>query len=199
MSDLNRVREALRASMTAWASVEVRGDQARVQPVPHLETLMPLLDQLDPHWSVGWRCAGTQPFVVSARLGVLGFVREGLASGPTLEDAKQAALAEVARMYGVFPSGEGQWVEYDAEEGANTAELEAEAAAAVPLPMSALPPEPPRDPQMEKARRHIEDLIEQLKAAGKGGEAARVLLRGYGDTLEESREIYKELQSILRS
>lgn len=199
MSDLNRVREALRASMTAWASVEVRGDQARVQPVPQLETLMPLLDHLDPHWSISWRCAGTQPFVVSARLSLLGLVREGLASGPTLEDAKQAALAEVARMYGVVPTGEGQWVEYDPEEGANTAELEAEATAAAPVALSALPPEPPRDPQMEKARRHIEELIEQIKAAGKGGEAARVLLRGYGETLEESRALYKELQGILKA
>ena len=63
--------------------------------------------------------------------------------------------------------------------------------------VSALPPEPPRDPQMEKARRHIDDLLEQLKAAGKGGEATRILMRGYGETVDESRALYKQLKAIL--
>ena len=198
MSDPDRIREALRASMTAWASVEVRGDQARVLPAPDLDTLGELLERLDPGWSLGWACDGVQPFVVRARLSVLGASREGLASAPTLPDAKLAALAEAARAFGVAPSGEGQWVEYDPEEGANTADLESDAESQPARPAPALPPEPPRDPQLEKARRHIEDLLEQLRAAGKGGAAARVLMRGYGETLEDSRAIYKELQAILK-
>jgi hypothetical protein len=138
--------------------------------------------------------------VVRARLNVLGGVREGLAGGHTLQDAKLRALADAARYFGVPLPTEPQWVEYDPEDGPNTADLDAEAEgaaapAARPAPRA---PEPPRDPQMEKARRHIEDLIEQLKAAGKGGEGARVLLRGYGETVEESRAIYKELQAILK-
>ncbi len=197
MSDLDRVREALRASMTAWATLELRGDQARVTPAPDLDLLATHLERVDSNWGIQWACDSVQPFVVRARLSVGGLSREGLASAPTLQDAKLAALAEAARVYGVSPATEGTWVEYDPDEGPNTADLDAEAEPAPPPP-SKLPPEPPRDPQMEKARRHIEDLLEQLKAAGKAGEAARILMRGYGETLEESRAIYKELQAILK-
>lgn len=202
MADLDRVREALRASMTAWATLEVRGDQARVIPAPDLDALVAHLEQADPGWSVGWSCDATSPYVVRARLDAGGVSREGLGSGPGLHDARLAALADAARLYGLGAGSEGRWVEYDPEDGPNTAELDAElgdeADAPAPTRPGALPPEPPRDPQMDKARRHIEDLIEQLKAAGKSGAATRVLLRGYGETLEESRAIYKELQTILR-
>lgn len=50
---------------------------------------------------------------------------------------------------------------------------------------------------MDKARRHIDELLEQLKAAGKGGEATRILMRGYGETVDESRALYKQLKAIL--
>ena len=40
--------------------------------------------------------------------------------------------------------------------------------------------------------------MEQLPDAGKGGAAAKLLLRGYGETVEESRDIYKELQALQR-
>ncbi|GAA5534453.1 single-stranded DNA-binding protein [Deinococcus aluminii] len=200
MADLDRVREALRASLTAWAVAEVRGDQARVTLAPAPDALALHLERVDPGWSLTWACESVAPPVVRARLSVLGATREGLASGHTLQDAKLRALADAARFFGVPTPTEAQWVEYDPEEGPNTADLDAEAegAAAPAARPAARPPEPPRDPQMEKARRHIEDLLEQLKAAGKGGEATRVLLRGYGETVEESRAIYKELQAILR-
>ncbi|MEW6420824.1 MAG: single-stranded DNA-binding protein [Deinococcota bacterium] len=200
MPDLDRVREALQAAMTAWAAAEVRGDQARVTLSPAPDALAVHLERVDPGWALTWACESVSPPVVRARLSVLGAVREGLASGHTLQDAKLRALADAARFFGVALPTEAQWVEYDPEEGPNTADLVAEAeSAAPPVVHPALRrAEPPRDPQMEKARRHIEDLLEQLKAAGKGGEATRVLLRGYGETLEESRAIYKELQAILK-
>lgn len=197
MADLDRVREALRASMTAWATLEVRGDQARVTPAPDPDGLALHLERLDPQWGLTWACDSVQPPVVRARLTLLGTVREGLASAHTLQDAKLAALADAARTYGVAPAGEPTWVEYDADEGPNTTDLEADAPPPAPGARP-LPPEPPRDPQMDKARRHIEDLLEQLKVAGRGGDAARVLMRGYGETLEESRAIYKELQALLK-
>ncbi|MFC3860034.1 single-stranded DNA-binding protein [Deinococcus antarcticus] len=197
MADLDRVREALRASMTAWATLEVRGDQARVNPAPDLDSLAAHLERVDAGWGIEWACDSVQPFVVRAKLTVCGVTREGLASAPTLGDAKLAALAEVARVYGVSPASEGHWVEYDPDEGPNTTHLDEETDPPPPPP-SKLPPEPPRDPQMEKARRHIEDLLEQLKAAGKGGDAARILMRGYGETLDESRKIYKDLQTLLK-
>lgn len=198
MADLHRVRDALRASMTAWATLDLRGDQARVALAPDLDVLAPQLDLLDPTWSLTWACDSVSPPVVRARLTVHGVVREGLAAAHSLPDAKRAALADLARTYGVRPTSDPVWVEYDPEDGANTTELETDTPAPTEAPERPLPPEPPRDPQMEKARRHIEDLLEQLKVAGRGGEAARILMRGYGETLEESRAIYKELHAILR-
>ncbi|MBZ9714832.1 single-stranded DNA-binding protein [Deinococcus multiflagellatus] len=198
MAEPHRVRDALRASMTAWATLSVRGDQARVTLAPDLDVLAPQLDAIDPGWSLTWACDHPEPPIVRARLSVLGATREGLASAHTLADAKLAALAELARTYGVQPSSDPVWVEYDPEDGANTSELETETPAPRAASARPLPKEPPRDPQMDKARRHIEDLLEQLKVAGKGGDAARILMRGYGETVEESRAIYKELHALLK-
>lgn len=200
MPDPNRAREALRAAFTAWAVAEVRGDQARVTLAPDPDALALHLDSVDAGWSLGWACQSVTPPVVRARLTLDGVVREGLSGGHTLQDAKLLALADAARYFGVPTQGEPQWVEYDPDDGPNTGDLDAEMeGGAAPRPPAALPPELPRDPQMDKARRHIEELLEQLKAAGKGGAATRVLLRGYGETVEESRAIYKELQAILKS
>ncbi|BDP42667.1 hypothetical protein DAETH_26360 [Deinococcus aetherius] len=198
MADPNLIREALRATLTAWAVAEVRGDQARVTLAPDPDALASHLDPVDPAWSLSWACESVQPPVVRARLTVGGAAREGMSGGHTLGDAKLRALADAARFFGVPAPAEGQWVEYDPEDGPNTSDLDAEVGATATRRAPALPPEPPRDPQMDKARRHIEDLLEQLKAAGKGGEATRVLLRGYGETVQESRAIYKELQAILK-
>lgn len=196
---LDGVREALRGSMTAWATLEVRGDQAWVVPAPQLMALAARLDQADSGWSLTWVCDSMTPPVVRARLCAAGLEREGLATGHTLEDAKLAALAGAAQLYGVAAQVEGHWVDYDPEEGADTSLLEAEAEAEVaPAVRSSLPPEPPRDPQMDKARSHIDDLIAQIRAAGLGKQITPVLMRGYGETLEESRQIYKELQAVLR-
>ncbi|SMB88786.1 single-stranded DNA-binding protein [Deinococcus hopiensis] len=200
MADLDRAREALRASLTAWAVAEVRAGQARVTLVPAPDALALHLERVDAGWALSWACDSVTPPVVRARLTVCGVTREGLATGHTLNDARLCALADAAHFFGLPLPEEAQWVEYDPEDGANTADLDAETerAAAPSAQAVALLPEPPRDPQMDKARRHIEDLLEQLKAAGKGGDATRVLLRGYGETVEESRGIYKELQAILK-
>lgn len=196
MPDLDRVREALQNSMSTWATLEVRGDQARVVPAPDLEQLIAELDRLAPQWSLNWGCDAASPYVVRARLDVAGVSREGLAQAPTLSDAKLAALAELARLFGIS-GGEGRWVDYDPEDGPNVADLDAERELPTSPRTSALPPEPPRDPQMDKARRHIDELLEQLKAAGKGGEATRILMRGYGETVDESRALCKQLKAIL--
>ncbi|WP_102125521.1 single-stranded DNA-binding protein [Deinococcus planocerae] len=198
MADPHSIREALRAALTAWAVAEVRGDQARVTLAPDPDALAPHLDPVDESWSLGWACESAEPPVVRARLTVGGATREGLSGGHTLHDAKLRALADAARFFGVPTPAEGQWVEYDPEDGPNTSDLDAEVGETPAARSTPRLPDPPRDPQMDKARRHIEELLEQLKAAGKGGEATRVLLRGYGETVQESRAIYKELQAILK-
>ena len=189
------LRETLRGLLSAWAVAEVRGDQARVLPAPNLDALDARLSALDPQWSLSWNCDAASPPLIRARLSVGGAVREGLSGGHTLEDAKKLALADAFRYFGVASAGESPWVEYDPDDGANTAELDGAApVAATPRPL----PETPRDPQMDKARAHIDTLLEQLRNEGKGGAAMKLLLRGYGETLDESRAIYKELQALQR-
>lgn len=200
MADLTPVREAWQASMTAWATLEIRADQAHVISTPNLEVLSMHLERIDPHWHIAWACDHVEPMVVRACLHVLGVQREGLASAHSLEDAKKLALAEVAKQYGLTLPTEGHWVEYSVEDGPNIADLEAEADPP-PMPQTVnLPPELPKDPKMETAKRHIDHLIDELKAAGKGLEANKItIVKGYGETVEESREIYKELQALLKN
>ena len=125
-------------------------------------------------------------------------VREGLGQGHTLQDSRLLALADALRAFGVAPaSSEGQWVEYDPEEGANTHELEPEQPAPIPGVPAPLSSAPSPDPQLERARKHIDDLLEGLREEGLGARAARVLSsRGYGNTVEESREVYKDLKAL---
>ncbi|GAA4006315.1 hypothetical protein GCM10022631_17130 [Deinococcus rubellus] len=203
MSDATDVvREALRAALSAWAVAEVRGDQARVLPVPDLDTLAEHLSAADAAWGLTWACDAAAPPLVRARLSLGGAVREGLSGGHSLEDAKKLALADAFRYFGVSSTLEAPWVEYDPDDGPNVSEL----GGLNELPTSQprrdsprpLPPQVPLDPQLSRARAHIDTLMEQLREAGKGGEATRLLLRGYGETVDESRAIYKELQALQR-
>ncbi|WP_420594993.1 single-stranded DNA-binding protein [Deinococcus sp.] len=193
--DPTTLRENLRGLLSAWAVAEVRGDQARVLPVPDLDALDARLSVLDSQWSLSWACDAISPPLIRARLSVGGAVREGLSGGHTLEDAKKLALADAFRYFGVASAGESPWVEYDPDDGPNVSELDSAAPAA---PIARPLPAQTRDPQMDKARAHIETLLEQLRSDGKGGAAMKLLLRGYGETLDESRAIYKELQALQR-
>jgi len=201
---MTQLQGVMRDSMQSWATVQVQGDRALVLPAPDLDALYGGLERAlateEPgDWAVTYAVDHLTPPVVRASLHLGGRVREGLAQGYTLQDARLLALADAMRAYGVSPvSSEGQWVEYDAEDGANIHDLEPH----VPLPDRAappagLPPAAPRDPQLERARKHIDDLLEGLREAGLGAQVARVLARrGYGNTLEESREVYKELKAL---
>ena len=204
MPDPVTVREALRALLNAWAVTEVRGDQARVLPVPDLDALDARLSAADPTWSLSWAVESLNPPLIRARLSLGGAVREGLSGGHTFDDARKLALADAFRFYGVASTGEAPWVEYDPDDGPNVSELMAELSAgqpggaSQPGPVRPLPPQVPLDPQLSKARAHIDTLMEQLRSSGKGKEAMKLLLRGYGETVDESRAIYKELQALQR-
>ncbi|WP_293912749.1 single-stranded DNA-binding protein [Deinococcus sp.] len=204
MSDVALIREALRAALSAWAVAEVRGDQARVLPVPDLDTLDAHLSAADPTWSLSWKIESVSPPMVRAALGLGGAVREGLSGGHSFDDARKLALADAFRFYGVASAIEAPWVEYDPDDGPNVSELIGESSAGTtehaprPGPARPLPPQVPLDPQLSKARAHIDTLVEQLRDGGRGKEAMKIVLRGYGETVDESRAIYKELQALQR-
>ncbi|WP_424950596.1 single-stranded DNA-binding protein [Deinococcus sp.] len=197
------VREALRASLRDWATVQVQADRALVQPAPDLDALYAGLEQAlesggqPADWAVRYAVDSVSPWVVRATLHLGPQEREGLGQGHTLHDARLLALADAMRAYGAIPaSSEGQWVEYDADDGANIHDLEPHVAPGGEAPTPSLPPAP-SDPQLERARTHIDDLLEELRGTGQGKAAALVLARrGYGNTLEESRAVYKELKAL---
>lgn len=196
---LPQVREAVRASLRAWAVLRVQDDRALVLPAPDLDALYSALEGvLDGEWSLCYKVDHIQPLVVRARLCLGGQVREGLALGHTLHDARLLALADALRACGVVPANlEGQWVDYDPEEGANVHELEPEVVVPATQGTPPAPAAQPADPQLERARKHIDELLDGLREAGMGAQVARVLARrGYGNTLEESREVYKELKAL---
>ncbi len=197
-ADLEAARDLLHREGPHWAVIEVRGEQARVAAALSLQALYAALQSsFDEAWGLRWAVEQSAPYVVRCRLHLLGGDREGLAVAPALADAQALAAAEAARAWGLLPAApDAHWVEYDPEEGANTDELSGQDA---PAPSGAprAEPEPTVDPQLVRARKHIDDLLENLKAAGLGGQAARVLARrGYGNTLEESREVYRELKTL---
>ncbi|ULH15337.1 single-stranded DNA-binding protein [Deinococcus sp. KNUC1210] len=199
---VEHLKDALRASLVGWATVRVQDERALVLPAPDLDQLYAGLEGLlGAAWSLRYAVDQVSPAVVRATLrlgGAGGPEREGLGQGHTLQDARLLALADVCRAYGAAPDQEGQWVEYDPEEGPNTAELEPQQPPSVQGAASGRPlPELVRDPQLERARKHIDDLLEGLKSGGLGKQAAQVLARrGYGNTVEESREVYKELKAL---
>ena len=201
--DLLAVRDALTREGPRFATLDVRGDQALVLPVLDADRFYATLtDRVAEHWSLRWAVESVTPPVVRCRLDLLGHTREGLGVAHDLAGARLVALTDAARAWQILPPAyavEATMVEYDADEGPNTAELEADAPEPQAAPR-ALPPQPPRDPQLEKARSHIDDLMDQLRERGLGKQASLVLVKngGYGNTLEESRRVYAELKALMR-
>ena len=138
-----------------------------------------LYEQLDTLWGPGgWSCrfqvASVQPPAVSCSLELGGTVKSGVGSGATLEAAAEAALWMAAAQAGVGrpPS---------APPGARRE--------APPKPETAKP----------SAQELIDRLIARLREAGKGREAAALVVKygGYGSDPETTKKLYGELRALL--
>lgn len=201
-SDFIAVQGALAGEEVSYATLEVRGERARVTPaVPPSPLFAALNDRFHEAWGLEWRVESVSPPVVRCRMEFLGHAREGLGSASEVAEARRVALTEAARAWGLLPApyhADAEWVEYDPEDGPNTSELGG--AELSPAPAGA-PEAPPADPQMVRARQHIDDLMDQLREQALGAQANRVLMKhkGYGETLEDSRRLYAELKALLKS
>lgn len=203
-ADLRALQGALSGQEPGWAALEVRGDRARVTPVLPPAVLYHHLNELiGENWDLDWDAQHTTPPIVRCRLTIQSRHRDGLGTAHDLDAARAVALTDAARAWGVLPvhiDGETTWVEYDPDEGPNTAELNTDLPPTEVHATTTLPPEPPRDPQLEKARRHIDELVDRLREEGLGKEAGRILLKqGYGNTIDESRRVYAELKTLLKA
>lgn len=103
-----------------------------------------------------WHCDATQPWVMRAELSIEGAGRCGIGIGPTPDEAKAAALTDLAVL----------WL--------------------------------PAISKEEAARLHISEAVDRINALGLGAQAAPILMRGYGKSIEESREIYNALRKVLQ-
>ncbi|RDI96561.1 DNA repair protein Rad52 [Meiothermus sp. QL-1] len=121
---------------------------------------------------------------VKCRLTILGVSKEALGEGETLQAAFADALRQAAAKFGIgrVPA-ERRWVELDPESGQPSLGRGEEEAAAKP-----------------EAQVLIDRLMERLKAAGLGKQAAQIVLKygGYGRHPEETRKLYGELRALLK-
>lgn len=138
-----------------------------------------LYEQLDAIWGPGgWSCrfqvASAQPPAVSCTLELGGVARSGVGTGETLEAAAEAALWQAAAQAGV---------------GRPPAVLP-----------EARPEAPPRtEAAKPSAQELIDRLIARLREAGKGREAAALVVKygGYGRDPETTKRLYGELRALL--
>ncbi|WP_456447373.1 Rad52/Rad22 family DNA repair protein [Oceanithermus sp.] len=138
-----------------------------------------LYEQLDAIWGPGgWSCrfqvASAQPPAVSCTLELGGVARSGVGTGETLEAAAEAALWQAAAQAGV-----------------------GRPPAALP---EARPEAPPRtEAAKPSAQELIDRLIARLREAGKGREAAALVVKygGYGRDPETTKRLYGELRALL--
>lgn len=138
-----------------------------------------LYQQLDAIWGPGgWGCrfqvASAQPPAVSCTLELGGVARSGVGSGETFEDAAEAALWQAAAQAGV----------------GRPPALHPEAHPEASLGTEAARP---------SAQELIDRLIARLREAGKGREAAVLVVKygGYGRDPETTKRLYGELRALL--
>lgn len=137
-------------------------------------------------------------YAVKCRLTIMEITKEDVGEGDSLKAAFAEALVRAAAKFGIGRFQQ-QWVDYDPTsgkftpphlgdmvEGCGSSDLEA------PPPHSESKPEP---------QELIDRLIERLRQAGLGKQAALIVMKygGYGKHPEETRKLYGELRALLKS
>jgi len=141
--------------------------------------LAEVYDRLDAVWGPGgWSCrfqvAAAGPPAVACTLELGGTARSGVGTGPSLE-----AAAEAAFWAALAQAGAGR-----------------RAAPAQPAPAREAAPSAPAKPSAQEL---IDRLIARLREAGKGKEAAALVVKygGYGTDPETTKKLYGELRALL--
>lgn len=136
--------------------------------------LAALYEVFDETWGPdGWSCTfsavSARPAAVVCQLEFAGVKRSGVGEGASLEEAALRALQMAARQAGL--------------------ELPAETPQPVAVP----------EPKKPGAQELIDKLVTRLREAGKGREAAALVVKygGYGSDPEATRKLYGELRALL--
>ncbi len=186
-----RLAEPFPEEEIRWRVEALSKDKRRALVVPYVD-VRAVLDRLDEAVGPeGWRDAyellaqGEGFFAVRCRLTVLGVTKEDVGEGESLKAAFSDALKRAAVKFGVgrhLYRMEKVWVDYDEKTGRFT------------------PPTGRGEAKKPEAHELIDRLVERLRAAGKGREAARIITKygGYGRTPEETKRLYGELRALLK-
>ncbi len=183
-----RLAEPFPPEAIQWRIETLSKDKRRALVVPYVDARA-VLERLDrvvgpEGWFDAYEVLSTAPPAVKCRLTVLGVTKEDVGEGDSLKAAFSDALKRAAVKFGVgrdLYRLEKRWVAYDPETGRFT------------------PPSLPEERKPEP-QELIDRLVERLKEAGLGMEAARIITRygGYGKTPEETRRLYGELRNLLK-
>lgn len=193
-SDWDKLAEPFAEDQLEWRS-EKRGldGKAWLVPYPKPEALIERLEQhFGPYsWQDSYELLLSNPITVKARLSLhidgLGLVsREDVGTGPSFPEALAHAFQRVALKFGL-----GRELQADARWS--------EEPAGPPTVVTST--QPTEEEVKPEAHKHIDSLMEQLKAQGMGKEAAKAVMKygGYGRNLDESRQLFVELRNMLKT
>lgn len=201
-----------------WRVEALSKDKRRALVAPYVSHKA-VLDRLDEVVGVqGWQDsyevlqAPAQPaglYAVKCRLTIMDIYKEDVGEGDSLKAAFAEALVRAAVKFGVgrFLVGlEQQWVDYDPASGKFGPPNLAGVADGYSKPTLEAQPQqgPVSPPTASEAKPEpqelIDRLIERLKHAGLGKQAALIVMKygGYGKHPEETRKLYGELRALLK-
>lgn len=204
-----------------WCIEALSKDKRQALVTPYVDASA-VLDRLDEvvgtqGWQDSYQVLHTPPpgaggaYAVKCRLTVMDVSKEDVGEGDSLKAAFSDALVRAAVKFGVgriLYRLEKQWVDHDPDTGKfNPPRVDVEAAVYRSLPSEApaSPSEahreltPPAEAKPEP-QELIDRLIERLKEAGLGKQAAQIVMKygGYGKHPDETRKLYGELRALLK-
>ena len=123
-------------------------------------------------WSLELDVFDVEHPTVRARIRINHITRDGLGQAETLKEAEKRAILNAAKVLGM---GAGE-----------------------PAAQTSAEPSGPAEPAKPKAHQHIDELVERCREAGLSREALQLIKNGYGNSVEESRQIYVGLRELLK-
>lgn len=205
-----------------WRVEALSKDKRRALVVPYVAARA-VLDRLDEVVGTnGWQDSyevlyapspeAASHYAVKCKLTVMDVSKEDVGEGDSFKAAFSDALRRAAVKFGVGRSLyriDKQWVDHDpdtskfnsprvVEEAAMHGSLKTEAVPSHPeAPPESTPPTVEAKPEPQEL---IDRLIERLKEAGLGKQAAQIVMKygGYGKHPDETRKLYGELRALLK-
>ena len=198
-----------------WRVEALSKDKRRALVAPYVDARA-VLDRLDEVVGAhGWQdtyevlptpTQASGRYAVKCRLTVMDISKEDVGEGDSYKAAFTDALQRTAVKFGLgrfLYRLEKQWVDHDPETGKfSPPQVPTEAeyknpTAQMPVPLAAPPATTEAKPEPQEL---IDRLVERLREAGLGKQAAQIVMKygGYGKHPDETRKLYGELRALLK-